>query len=213
MGLILNDGAIKTPAGFWLRAGAYMIDGIMLSAALLLVILSYKSAGLPPSPLLGLAWFAVAAAYLVWLPVAWKGQTVGKRAAGIAVITMDGSPLTYRLFLKRWVGYCVSALPLGSGFLAAAFTREKRAFHDFISGTRVVCVREIGFPRKAAVISVAILAPLAGILAAVALPSYRGMALRARGEGLKQDQEAARQSGEPGGQTPENSDRDKGSPR
>lgn len=203
MGLLLNDSTIKAPAGFWLRAGAYMIDGVLLSAILTTVTLLYKSAGLPSSSLLGLLWSGLAAGYLVWLPVAWKGQTVGKRAAGIAVVTMDGSPLTYRLFLKRWVGYCVSALPLGAGFLAAAFTREKRTFHDFISGTRVVCVRETGLPRKAAVISVAILAPLAAILVAVALPSYRAMAIRARSEGLKQNPEAVRQYGEPGGQTPE----------
>lgn len=210
MGFILNNTTTKTAStpGFWLRAGAFVIDGTLLSATLALSGILYETTRLPPSPLFGLAWLGIAAVYLVWLPVAWKGQTVGKRAAGIAVITMDGSPLTYRLFLRRWVAYLASALPLGAGFLAAVFTHEKRALHDLISGTRVVRVREIGFLRGAAVVSAAVLVPLAVVLGSLASPAYRGMAARARKEGLKQDRDSQRTVigilGEAGRLAPEN---------
>ncbi|MGA7985503.1 MAG: RDD family protein [Burkholderiales bacterium] len=38
----------------------------------------------------------------------------------------------------RFLGYFVSIVPLGLGFLWIAFDRKKRGWHDLIAGTVVV---------------------------------------------------------------------------
>jgi hypothetical protein len=116
--------------------------------------------------------------YFVWMPVANGGQTVGKMAAGIAVMRMDGSPLTYLVCLGRWAGYLVSTLLAGLGFVAAAFTDKKRALHDYLAGTRVVYIQEVGAARKAMVVILGLFLPIlaiTGILAAVAIPKFSNL--------------------------------------
>lgn len=147
------------PAGFWLRAGAYVID-LILVLAVQLVFQGLALAGLP-AWLVNLLTFAVPAAYFTWMPVRFSGQTAGKIAAGLAVGRPDGSWMTYPRALGRWAGYLLSSLPLGLGFLAAAFTPGKRALHDFIVDTRVRKVREIGRGRKALVVAAGLLPPAA----------------------------------------------------
>jgi uncharacterized RDD family membrane protein YckC len=43
-----------------------------------------------------------------------------------------------RAFLRHFVGYPLSALPLGLGFIVAAFNTRGRGLHDLIAGTIVV---------------------------------------------------------------------------
>ena len=71
------------------------------------------------------------------------GQTIGKMAAGIKVVSVHrDSPWTARVPLAdsvlRAIGYVVSALPAGLGFLPALFGSERRAIHDRLAATRVV---------------------------------------------------------------------------
>ncbi len=71
------------------------------------------------------------------------GQTIGKMATGIKVVSMHGeSPWSARVPLAdsvlRAVGYLVSLLPAGLGFLPALFGAERRAVHDRLADTRVV---------------------------------------------------------------------------
>lgn len=70
------------------------------------------------------------------------GQSIGKMAAGIRVVTADPDAWTDRVPLSqavlRAVGYVVSALPAGLGFLPAFIGAERRALHDRLARTRVV---------------------------------------------------------------------------
>ncbi len=66
------------------------------------------------------------------------GQTVGKYIMGIRIVRLDAQPLTYRDSIVRWIGYIVSLLPLGAGFLWVVFDDRRRAFHDRLAGTCVV---------------------------------------------------------------------------
>lgn len=172
------------PAGFWIRAGAYMIDGILLAVAQLVVFGLLFLVGIPKiatnlcSSLLGIGYF-------IWMPAANSGQTLGKMAAGIAIVRMDGSPLTYLRCLGRWAGYLVSTVVAGLGFVIAAFTGQKRALHDYLADTRVIYIQEIGTGRKAAVILMGLVLPLVamlGIIAAVAIPRFADLT-RKSGEG------------------------------
>ena len=156
-------------AGFWLRAGAYMIDGILLAIA------SIAANLLLPGNVSVVVRILLSAGYFTVMPVQNQGRTLGKMAAGVAIVREDGSPLTYGRALARWLGYLISGLTLCVGFLVAAFTNHKRALHDYIADTRVVRVEEIGFGRKFAVIAAGLLFPLIivlGILAAIALPNF-----------------------------------------
>lgn len=109
-----------------------------------------------PQWVLGLAGLLVSAAYFTLR----RGRTVGKTAAGIAVLP---APSLARA-LGRYAAYYLSLLPAGAGFLAAAFSREKRALHDFLVDTRVVRETEIPVWRKALVVGAVFLPFLAGVL-------------------------------------------------
>lgn len=160
------------PAGFWIRCGAYMIDGVLISLVQALVGLLFAFASAPP--LLGnLFGSLLGIAYFVWMPAAYSGQTLGKMAAGVAVVRTDGSPLTYMRCLGRWAGYLVSGITMGIGFLMAGVTGQKRALHDYIAGTRVIYVQAVGAGRKAAVIIFGFAIPCLMLLAmflSVSLP-------------------------------------------
>lgn len=77
--------------------------------------------------------------YLCVLPVFLSGRTLGKLAMGIRIVTVDGSPLTVgRLFLRNWVGYIVSGIPVGIGFLWALTNENRQTWHDILAETVVV---------------------------------------------------------------------------
>ena len=48
----------------------------------------------------------------------------------------------------RYIGYIASIIPLGLGFVWAAFDRNGQALHDKLAGTRVVRVEETMLPSR-----------------------------------------------------------------
>jgi uncharacterized RDD family membrane protein YckC len=91
---------------------------------------------LPPAPLvffLGLIKVGYFASF-----TALGGQTLGKMAAGIAVVTDDGAGLDPGQAVKRALAGAVSLLAGGLGFLPALVASDRRALHDRVAGTRVV---------------------------------------------------------------------------
>ena len=157
----MEDNAAQSemrPAGFWIRAGAYLIDGLALAFP---AAIGYVSLPKPASMVYRLI---VAAVYFTWMPLACNGQTLGKMAAGIGIVRTDGSPLTAGRLLARWLGYLLSSLLIGVGFLCAAFTPEKRALHDYLVDTRVVYVEETPAWRQTLVITVAVVVPIAALV-------------------------------------------------
>ncbi len=71
------------------------------------------------------------------------GRTIGKMCLGLQVVNLDGAPLSFGTSFLRYVGYLVSALPLGFGYLWAFLDAEGGAWHDKLSGT-MVCKDNIG---------------------------------------------------------------------
>lgn len=146
-----QEGIITEYAGFWMRLGAYLIDGIILSAVDWIIWIFF---GLIIAAIAGgdervsgavvavslIAWLltiAVSIAYLVcfWQ---WRGQTPGKMALGIKIIKTDGSTLTWGSALIRFLGYIVSTVILYIGFIWIAFDGRKQGIHDKIAETYVV---------------------------------------------------------------------------
>jgi uncharacterized RDD family membrane protein YckC len=69
------------------------------------------------------------------------GQTIGKMALRIRVVSDDNGAIDATLALRRTVVGAVSTAFLGLGMLPAFFDPERRAFHDRVARTRVVGLR------------------------------------------------------------------------
>lgn len=129
------------PAGFFVRGGAVAVD--LLVMIFLIAVLT--ALGAPAPNLLGAA---VGLAYKGFF-ISHGGQTPGKMAAGIQVITMDGGPVSLGRALLRPLAEYLSGILLCLGYLMAA-SANKRALHDHIAGTRVIYVEGVGSGRKTA---------------------------------------------------------------
>jgi len=78
----------------------------------------------------------IGAAYGIVFHWLW-GQTLGKMALQIRVVSVDGGPLSLGQAVGRYFATLLSALILGIGFLMAGIRSDKRALHDLLAGTRV----------------------------------------------------------------------------
>jgi uncharacterized RDD family membrane protein YckC len=139
-------------AGFLSRFLAFLIDGIALSVVswvLSLVVVPFMGAAdATDSGLLALIAGGVALVlavilfflqffYFGWL---WSrnGQSLGMRAVNIKVLRRDGAKLSFlRAALRGTIGYWISGLVFGLGFLWAAFDGRKEAWHDKMFDTGV----------------------------------------------------------------------------
>jgi uncharacterized RDD family membrane protein YckC len=137
----------EEPAGFATRAVAFLTDAVAYGVALAAVSwTTAQVAALLVRPDFGdrlapwivtLGGVVLALAYFV---VSWSafGRTLGKALLGLAVITEDGARPGVGRSILRYVGYVISAIPLGLGFLWVLVDNDRRAWHDHLAGTRVV---------------------------------------------------------------------------
>lgn len=133
------------PAPFALRCGAVLIDYIVLVGILALSTLIARKWGggarsVPTSAeAIGIVIAITVAVINLGVVAGFTGRTLGKWATGLRLQRKDGSePGVGRAFLRHFVGYPLSFLTLGLGFLLAALSTRGRALHDFIAGTIVV---------------------------------------------------------------------------
>ena len=66
------------------------------------------------------------------------GQTLGMRAWRFKVLRNDGKPLTWGDTVKRFLFSILSWAALGIGFIWSLFDQDNLAWHDKLSGTRLV---------------------------------------------------------------------------
>jgi len=100
-------------AGFWRRALALVVDGLIL---LLFVAIQQSIVGLSIATAIVsyVVLAAAAAAYPVYFHTRW-GQTVGKMAAKIRVTRLDGTPIGFeRALLRSSVDMALSAFSTAS---------------------------------------------------------------------------------------------------
>ena len=132
------------------RALAWTID-FALRLAVVFVVLMF-------APLIGAAGMGIAllTAFLVewivpaWFEAAWRGQTPGKRALGLAVLNDDGTPLRWPGALTRNLLRAVDFLPFlyGFGLAAMLMNRDFKRLGDLAAGTVVVYLPERFVPRQ-----------------------------------------------------------------
>ena len=94
---------------------------------------------LPPIPLIVFVLLLKFAYFCAFTAVG--GQTIGKMALGLRVVGEDGGSLDGTAAARRAVAGLASAGFFGLGFLPALYGPERRAFHDRLTGTRVVEIR------------------------------------------------------------------------
>lgn len=140
--------------GFWRRLGAFVIDAaLILLLSVVMAIMAYVgykvglaahnrgvslgNAG-PLMLLLTVAGIFLTTAYFVVFH-GMDGQTVGKRVFHLRVVGADGQQISYRRALLRWIGTVgLGVASIGLGILWIVWSREKRAWHDFLARTWVV---------------------------------------------------------------------------
>jgi uncharacterized RDD family membrane protein YckC len=81
----------------------------------------------------------VSFAYPIFFLGKW-GQTLGKMAAGIKVVTPEGTSISYGKAAGRVLAEIVTGFTFGIGYLMVLWDPERRALHDRIAGTRVIVV-------------------------------------------------------------------------
>jgi uncharacterized RDD family membrane protein YckC len=141
-----DDAESDEPAGLPARLAAVGLDFAVLAAIdAVVVYFTMQICGLtvddlsilPKAPLVA---FLVLqnGGYLVAFTAG--GQTLGKMATGIRVVSTRGDDDTLNVgrSILRTVVWAVLAIPAGLGFVTALFSRERRGLHDYCAGTRVV---------------------------------------------------------------------------
>lgn len=140
-------------AGFWLRAVAYLIDGLLLAIALTPVvapIIRNNNVGTSPKEIYAFysSWTrqSIALVMLIhladWLysatleSSAWQA-TLGKKLLGLKVSDAHGNRLSFARATARHFGKYLSSF-LFLGFILVGFTEKKQGLHDLIAGTLVI---------------------------------------------------------------------------
>ena len=150
-------------SGWWRRAGALVIDSIIIGIGALILLLIFGgvfSVGFFAGDTAGaiavvvglllatISIAIVALLYAPWLMARTNGQTLGRMATGIRVVRAGGEPMTFGFAMVREV--LIKALLFGflgsltfgivqlADFLWPLWDEENRALHDMIVDTRVV---------------------------------------------------------------------------
>lgn len=140
---IVNFSPERIRAPFLLRSAALIIDYmtlLVLPVAWLVLSKMLSETGTATSVGAGV-WVAGLLLFIAnfFLLPLWRGQTLGKMMLGLTMVKADGTRLDLGGLIQRnLLGYAVTVLTLGIGFLIAGVNTSGRALHDMIAGTVVV---------------------------------------------------------------------------
>ncbi len=135
-------------ASFRARALAFVVDLLVVLAAYIAVALpsALKHRASDPEghlvvhfdPFHGLWGLVALVLYFGLVTFLAKGRTLGKRVAGIRVVSTAHAHLTLWQCIERALGYGASALEGGFGFVQYFIHPNRRTVHDRIAETLVV---------------------------------------------------------------------------
>ncbi len=135
----------SAPASLGLRASAFLVDYILtlLVFGVAISLATFCRGAFPTA-----ADWIINLGYLATLGfVGWnwiylcvrEGQSIGQRLVGLQIIRTDGARLGYStIVLRHLIGYPLSFLCLGLGFLWMIFDSQQRGWHDKLAGTLIV---------------------------------------------------------------------------
>ena len=136
---------VSLPASLRLRASAFLMDYILtlliLGVAISLGMICKGAFPTIANLLVNLGYLA-ALGFMFWnwgYRCVQEGQSIGQRLVGIKIVRTDGLSLGYRtIALRHLIGYPVSLLCGGLGFLWMVIDPKQRGWHDKLAGTLIV---------------------------------------------------------------------------
>jgi uncharacterized RDD family membrane protein YckC len=144
--IVLNFDAESLKAPFSLRCGALLIDYILFISVPVITLLIGRMLGddgrkLLSSELSNAGWMVailLALTNFIIFPMI-GGQSIGKMLTGLQVVNKDGTSASLKqLILRHLLGYPLTVLTLGLGFLFSVLNSKGRALQDYLAGTIVV---------------------------------------------------------------------------
>lgn len=133
--LVLEPYQPTRYAGFWIRAAAGLIDGIIL-----VIPLSFTVLVLAPAGFLGI----FAGKLLIFgfyethfYSSAWMG-TPGMKILGIKIVDYSYRRIDFDQALSRLLAEFVSGILLGIGYIMIAFDKRHQGLHDQLARTYVI---------------------------------------------------------------------------
>lgn len=114
-----------------------LVLALLLVASLLFLLVSPDAAATAMRPLYQAYLLAVVGLYFAWF---WThgGQTVAMRAWRLRVLRSDGTPLSWRDAVLRFLLALPSIGVAGVGLLWALADRDGQFLHDRLAGTKIV---------------------------------------------------------------------------
>lgn len=140
-------------AGFFVRLAAYIIDSLIIGAALLTVRIPFlvSSWGTPDNILVRDLVFQYSFADIViyllgvlyFVLLTYKtGSTIGKKVLHLKVQSVEDRNMTFfEVAFRETIGRFLSSLAY-VGYFMMAVNKSKRGLHDFLSDTEVVYYHE-----------------------------------------------------------------------
>jgi uncharacterized RDD family membrane protein YckC len=124
---------------------AALVDGVLIGALDAVVLYftlklcgltAAEIAQLPALPLFAFFLLLNGGYFVAFTAVG--GQSIGKMALGIKVITREHESVPVGQATLRTLAYLLSALPLGAGFIPGLLSTDRLALHDRLAHTRVI---------------------------------------------------------------------------
>lgn len=131
-------------AGFWIRAGASLIDGILIMMITLPLLFWIYGAEYwnDEESVKGLADFMLSYVFPFVATVAfwvYRAGTPGKLVLGLRVVdAQSGEHLGMGQAIGRYLAYIPAALPLMMGLFWVGWDSKKQGWHDKLAGTVVI---------------------------------------------------------------------------
>ncbi len=141
-------------AGFFVRLAAYLIDCLIVGAALLVIripttLLEWTTSEnilvkdfIFQYSVLEITCYLLSAAYFILLTY-FTGATIGKKVFHLRVISTEDRKLTFfEVAFRETVGRFLSKLIIYVGYFMIGIHKNKWALHDMLSDTEVVYFHE-----------------------------------------------------------------------
>ena len=130
------------PATIGQRLAAFLVDGLILGAALAAFGAIFVRFNPERAPIPLLVGTGLAVTLLLWMAyeflfVVYTGSTPGLRVLKLRLVRFDGSTTTRRTRRWRVLGSFLSAVSLGLGYLWSLLDEEGLCWHDRITRTHI----------------------------------------------------------------------------
>jgi len=141
-----NVNIVQNVAGVGDRILAYLVDGLVLAAYVILISVLFAQLDLPDDSYfivimtIGLPIFL----YHLLMESLWNGQSLGKAALKLRVVKLDGSKPAFSNYLLRWLLRVID-LSLTSGALALVtilMNGRGQRLGDLAAGTTVISLKQ-----------------------------------------------------------------------